>query len=291
MKISLLFLSILLSMSAIGFEIPIQLKMIKGDKQIFLMDVNTRVERGDILNLFDGENNLGEIEILKISKTGNKILTRAVNGSFSLVKGNNYKLVKDDAPQVSSNMETKHFGHFFILDNTNRSLVYAIDKKDGTSGSGRLNITQSGLGFGYEHMVNMFDDLFHVGGGASYELGKTIGYTDVNFSDGSVRGGASNLEIKSIITVFGNLSLNIQETFDLYFGLNFSSMALTDTTHSSFGYQAGIAAMKNHIRLGIVYRVNTYSGDIDTKNEDGEVVKGKEKIIANDIIGTVGYVF
>ena len=46
--------------------------------------------------------------------------------------------------------------------------------------------------------------------------------------------------------------------------------------------QAHVLAMKSHIRLGIVYRINTYSGDI---------AEGKEKIIANEIIGTVGYVF
>lgn len=281
MKRILLLITILFSTTTFGFEVLIQLKMTKGGKQIFTMDNNTRIEKGDILNLYDGEKDLGEIEIIKVSKTGDKILTKAVEGSFNLIEGENYRLIKNDTPQISTTMTTKHFGHVFLMDNTNRSFGYYVEE-DGVTGSGRLNTDFSGLGLGYEHMFNMFDDLFHIGGGLSYEFGRAINHKTVIYSNGGSIGGSETREIKSIFTVFANVSLNLQEAFDLYFGINYSSMALTDVTHPSFGYQAGIAAMKNHVRLGLIYRINTYAGDI---------TDGKEKIITNDFIGTVGYVF
>ena len=85
------------------------------------------------------------------------------------------------------------------------------------------------------------------------------------------------------MSLYGNIvSLNIQDTFDLSAGLNFSMMETNFTSHSSVGYQAGIAAMKSHIRLGGIYRVNVYEGNIGST---------KEKIVANDLIVTIGYVF
>ena len=253
-----------------------------GGERIFEFNRLSGVEKGDILVLEKDGKEFGKVLIVKINKTGTKVLAQVVGEIFEAKKGETYNLRLENASRLRDSIAAKHFGHLFFLDNTNKSYSYLLEAKDGTSASGRWNIVNSGFGIGYEHMVNMYDDLFHVGGGASYELPKEVNFTDLVFSDGSVIGGVANVKIKGILTLFGNLSLNIQDMFDLYFGFNYSRLTTNQTTHTSFGYQAGIAAMKKNIRFGATYRINVYEDDVSI---------GKERIIANDIIGTVGYVF
>jgi len=259
-----------------------ELVMRKGERLIFRVNDLGSHEHGDVIELFQGKKSQGEIEILKINKTRTKILANAVGDASVFEEGSVLEFDKAPEVKIEKKLAPKHFGHVYILDNTNKNYTYLLNGKDGASAAGTWNIVQTSFGIGYEHMWNIMDDLFHAGGGATYEFGKDVSFVDINFSDNDNLGGTANVKIKSVLTFYGNLSLNVQDIFDLYFGFNYSSMATSETTHSSLGYQAGIAAMKKHIRFGAMYRLNVYEGDVSI---------GKETILANDIIGTIGWVF
>ena len=266
--------------------------MNKGERQIFRVENLNTIEKGDVLSVKKDGQTHAEIEVLKINKTRTKILVRALGDVFKVEAGLKYNLEPFEYKAIDGKkgFEKKHFGHVFFLENTTKSFDYFQELSDGNSASGKLNLVKTYFGLGYEHYVSILDGLFHVGGAATFELPKEVDYQYLSYArpvdnDGTnvgAIGGKSNMEVDYVFSLYGNISLNIQDTFDLSAGLNFSMMETNFTSHSSVGYQAGIAAMKSHIRLGGIYRVNVYEGNVGSM---------KEKIVANDLIVTIGYVF
>jgi len=279
--------SIIFSNVAISAEVKLKLIRKKGRRVIFLLGEESRMTLGEDYSIYLDHYKIGVVTVDGFNGPGTKLYGIISSMKKKLLENKTYVL-KNKSRQRSFNRGSalleykKNFSHLFILENTTKSFSHAQELSSGVSGAGKIVMEEPSYGMGYEHLFSVMEDRFRMGATLTYELSRDISYSHLSFSDGTSIGGKGTSELSHIWTFYGNFSVPIQQSFDLYVGVNYSELLVAGNYFDSFGYHAGLAAMKDRFRLGVIYRTNVYKGDANG---------GPQKFIANSLLLTLGFIF